>query len=592
MAGIPENILKVEETVRGEVSPENLKLHVDHLCSLGEKLAGTQEEVKACGYIVDRLKEAGVEAQVHEFESYVSHPLSASFRVDFPSKLEVEGVGVSFGISTPEAGLSAEVVHVGAGNEEDYFGLDVKGKIVLVDKLPSPQRGVNAAKFGAAAMVAMSEGMMKHKMIVTPVWGNPSLAEKNRIPRIPVVSISGDDGAALKELAKSGQLRGTVRTDNFEGWRTLRIPVAEIKGTEPEFLLVGGHYCSWFDGATDNATGNSCMIELAKLLQKNRSALRYGVRLAWWPGHSHGRYSGSTWYADAFWQELFDRGIVYFNIDSPGVKGATVYVPRHQMAEISDFNEGCVAELTDWSTVKTREAQLALGRRTGKYINTTRPSRAADQSFWGIGLTSLGVYSMLPPDHPDRRQDVGGSGGAWWWHSIDDTADKADPAILAQDTRLYLSIILRMAGAEVLPFDFRPAVQDYLDALKEYQEEAGQWLPLAELIRDAEALMVKAEALKTRSEETGGSGSREINRFFLRLARVLNPCLYTEVQPWDQQPALATRLLPDLTLSLELKRMDPGSSDFKFLRTQLSRKVSKIRHYVLEAGRMIEAYLG
>ena len=517
MPAISQENMKLEEAARAEVAPELLRAHVDYFCSLGEKLAGSQEEIKACNYIIDQLKKAGVEAQVQKFDSYVSHPISASFEVDFPSKLKIEGVGVSFGISTPEAGFSAEVVHVGAGNEEDYLGLDVKGKIVLVDKLPSPARGANAAKHGAAAMVAMSEGIMKHKMIVTPVWGNPSLAERDLIPRIPVVSISGDDGAVLKKMALSGELRGTVKTENFEGWLTLHIPVAEIKGREPEFLLVGGHYCSWFDGATDNATGNSCMIELAKLLKKNQDSLRYGVRLAWWPGHSHGRYSGSTWYADAFWQELYDRGIVYFNIDSPGVKGATVYVPRHQMAEVSDFNEGCVSELTDWSTVKTREAQLALGRRVGKYINTTRPSRAADQSFWGIGLTSLGVYSMLPPDHPDRRKDVGGSGGAWWWHSIDDTADKADENILAQDTKLYLSIILRMATATVLPFDFRPAVQDYLDSLKEYTEEAGQWLPLAELTEDTEALMKKAEALKAKSDEMGEEGSAELNRFFLRL---------------------------------------------------------------------------
>ena len=472
MHKIPDVLLKLEKAARDEVSPENLKAHVDYFCSLGEKLAGTEEEAKACRYIVDQLQEAGLACEVHEFESYVSHPLSASFAVDFPTQLEIQGVGVSFGISTPAEGLSAEVVHVGAGGEADYYGRDVCGKIVLVDKLPSPERGVRAAEAGAAAMVAMSEGMMKHKMIVTPVWGDPSLAEKDRIPRIPVVSISGDDGVVLKKLAKSGELRGTVKTKNWEGFRTLRLPVTEIQGTEPEFVLAGGHYCSWFDGATDNATGNSCLIELAKILKKNQSALKYGVRIAWWPGHSHGRYSGSTWYADTFWQDLFDHGIVYFNIDSPGVKGATVYVPRHQMAEISEFNEGCVSELTDWNTVKTREAQLALGRRVGKYINTTRPSRAADQSFWGIGLTSLGVYSMLPPDHPDRRRDVGGSGGAWWWHSIDDTADKADAGVLTQDTRLYLSIILRMVTATVLPFDFSHTAQDYLDSLKEYEEES------------------------------------------------------------------------------------------------------------------------
>jgi hypothetical protein len=371
---------------------------------------------------------------------------------------------------------------------------------------------------------------------------------------------------------------------------TLRLPVAEIKGREPEFILVGGHYCSWFDGSTDNGTGDSCLIELAKLLQQHKDRLTYGVRLAWWPGHSHGRYSGSTWYADTFWQDIFDHGIVYFNIDSPGVKGATVYVPRHQMAEVSEFNEACVAELTDWSTVKTFEAQLALGRRHGKYANATRPSRAADQSFWGIGLTSLGVYSMLPPDHPDRDQNVGGSGGAWWWHSEYETIDKMDKNILAQDTRLYASIITRLATADVLPLNFEVTVQDYLDALKEYEEEAGQWLPLKDVITKANVLKQKAQDLKTATDGLSEEKAVAANRFLLRLARILNPCLYTEVQPFDHQPALATKFLPDLAPALRLKTMDPASNDFQFLVAQLHRKINKVTHTILEAERYIDSW--
>jgi Iap family predicted aminopeptidase len=383
MAHIPNQILKIEQAARDEVSRENLQTHIDYLCSLGEKLAGTEEEVKACQYIVDKLTESGLKTTVYEFESYISHPISASFSTYHPEEREVEGVGVSFGVSTPDQGLSAEVVHVGSGTEEDYKGLDVNGKIVLVDKLPNPERAVVAIQHGAAAMVTMSEGHMRHKMIVTPVWGTPSLEDKEKIPRIPVVSISGDDGAPLREMAKAGALKGTVRTKNREGWMTLRLPVTEIKGARPEFILVGGHYCSWFDGATDNVTGDSCLIELARILKRYEASFKFGVRLAWWPGHSNGRYSGSTWYADTFWQDLYDNGIVYFNIDSPGVRGAAVYVPRHQMGEITEFNERCVAELADWSTVTRPEAQLAIGTRAGRYINPTRPSRAADQSFWG-----------------------------------------------------------------------------------------------------------------------------------------------------------------------------------------------------------------
>jgi len=592
MVQISEETRQLENSAREDVSPENLKAHIDYLCSLGEKLAGTEEEAKASRYFVDRLAEAGLETTVHEFESFVSHPIRAGFSIYFPKKVDVEGVGVSFGVSTPEQGFSAEVMYVGTGTDAEYEGKDVKGKIVLVDKLPSPERAVAAVKNGAAAMVAMSEGHMRHKMIVTPVWGTPSLDEKDRIPRIPVVSISGDDGAPIREMARAGTVRGTVKTENREGWMTLRVPVTEIKGARPEYVLVGGHYCSWFDGGTDNVTGNSCLIELARILKKYEGSLKYGIRIAWWPGHSNGRYSGSTWYADTFWQDLYDNGIVYFNVDSPGVKGAAVYVPRHQMGEVSEFNEGCVAELTDWSTVTSPEAQLAIGRRAGRHINSTRPSRAADQSFWGIGLTSLGVYSMLPPDHPDRRKEVGGSGGAWWWHSIDDTADKTDAAVLAQDTRLYISIILRLATANLLPFDFTVVAQDYLDALKEYQDEAGAYLPIDRLVKSAERLKEKAAALHSKAGGLSGDAADRMNRFFLKLARTLNPTLYTSVSPFRQQPALGTRFIPDLTPALDLKGMNPESDNFKFLKAGMIRAINKVDFHLLEAIRMIDHVSG
>ena len=163
-----------------------------------------------------------------------------------------------------------------------------------------------------------------------------------------MVSIAKTDGDPIVEAAGHGPVRATLIADTFEGWRTLRLPVAELAGKEPEFVLVGAHYCSWFDGSTDNVTGDSCLLELARILKQYDGKLRYGIRFAWWPGHSHGRYSGSTWYADTFWHDLHDHAIAYFNIDSPGVKGATVYVPRHQMAEVADFNEQMTTEITGW----------------------------------------------------------------------------------------------------------------------------------------------------------------------------------------------------------------------------------------------------
>jgi len=440
-------------------------------------------------------------------------------------------------------------------------------------------------------MISMSAGKQRHKMIITPIWGTPEFEQVNNIPRVPVVSIAKTDGDPLVAALQAGPVRATLITDTFEGWRKLRLPTAELIGREPEFALVGAHYCSWFDGSTDNVSGDACVLELARVLKHFEGKLRYGIRFAWWPGHSHGRYSGSTWYADTHWHELSDNAIVYFNIDSPGVKGATVYVPRHQMAEVATFNETMTTEVTGWSTMTSANAQLALGRRGDKYVSPTRPSRAADQSFWGIGVSSMSVYSMLTPDDANRDPNVGGSGGAWWWHSEHETIDKFDAGILGQDTRLYASILLRLATASVLPFKVAAIADDFQDSLKEYAEEAGRFLPLGQLIAEVDALKGRLQRLEAECAAlTDERATAAANRLFLRLARTLNPVLYQACSPFEHDPALGSRALPSLAPALRLRTMNPDSDVFKFTVVGLRRRINRVRHQVLEAMREIDLF--
>ncbi len=580
-------MVDLTKSAREKVSSEDLEATVANLCSLGEKISGSEEEKKACDYLVSKLKSYGYTPTVHEFDSYISYPRSATLKIHAGGKtLDVSAVGVAFGLSTGPDGVTDDIVFAGQGNDADYVGKDVRGKIVLITKLPSPNNALAAATAGAKGLICMSAGKQRHKMIITPVWGTPEFEQAKKIPRVHVVSISKLDGDKIVEQMKKGAVRATLIADTFEGWRRVRLPMAELKGEEPEFALVGAHYCSWFDGSTDNVTGDACVLELARVLKQFEGKLRYGLKFCWWPGHSHGRYSGSTWFADTFWHDLYDHGIVYFNIDSPGVKGATVYVPRHQMAEVSEFNEAMTTEVTGWTTLKSSTAQLALGKRGDKYVSSTRPSRAADQSFWGIGLSSMSVYAMLTPDDANRDHNVGGSGGAWWWHSEHETLDKFDPAVLVQDTKLYASILLRLATAEMLPFKLAAIASDYLDSLREFEEEAGNFLPLKPLILEVEKLREKLAAFDARASKlTSPLETAAENRRILRIARLLNPVLYQVCSPFEHDPALGSRALPSLTPALKLKLLNPDGDAFKFTVVGLKRRINQISHQLREAER-------
>jgi len=534
----------IDADARSLVSPEDLTATVKYLCSLGEKVSGSAEEEKACAYLVERLKSYGYEPVVHVFDSYVSYPRATALTVQGRERYELPVVGVAFGLSTPPEGVTAEIVFAGAGDKAGFAGKDVRGKIALVTKLPSPNNALEAANAGALGMICMSAGKQRHKMIITPVWGTPEFDQTKKIPRLHVVSISAVDGKRIEEDLKKGPVKATLVCDVFEGWRKVRLPTVEIKGKEPLFSLVGAHYCSWFDGSTDNVTGDACVLELARVLKQFDGKLRYGLRFCWWPGHSHGRYSGSTWYADTYWRDLRDNAIVYFNIDSPGVKGATVYVPRHQMAEVSEFNEAMTKEITGWSTITSAKAQLALGKRGDKYV------------------------------------------------SAHETFDKYDPEILAQDTRLYASILARMATAEVLPFNLAMIAQDYLDSLREFDESAGDALPFKELIASVKALQEKLKALHAHCAAlTGDARTHAANQVFLRIARALNPVLYQVCGPFEHDPALGSRALPSLGPALTLSAMEKESDAYRFTIVGVRRRMNHVANQIEEAVRLADEFM-
>jgi hypothetical protein len=294
------------------------------------------------------------------------------------------------------------------------------------------------------------------------------------------------------------------------------------------------------------------------------------VRLAWWPGHSTGRYSGSTWYADTHFRELRERCLGYLNIDSPGVRETEIWDCRYNMGEIEHITGAVVRQLS------------------GQEPNIRRPLKAGDQSFLGVGLPSLGAFRMLPVDHPDRKA-VGGCGGAYWWHSPEDTLDKADANILAEDCRIYVTICARMCGPAAHPYNFIPAANDFRTQLAELDSVAGEHLDLAGVIDAAEGFAQAAELAAGRGP---GSDIQWYNQTLMAVSRMINPALFTIAGPFEMDPALQLPILPGLAPLRELAAHDPSSDEHRFLWTQLIRQRNRIEEALLMATGLLESLEG
>ena len=578
-----------EEALRDAVSAERLQAHLNRFDTLFRD-SGTADERAAAEYIRDTLAAEGIRTQILTFDSLVSWPRAGTLHVldaDGNPQREITVRTRSFGAATAEGGVVAELIHVPFERPEpgamifshravagDYSGLDVRGKIVLsMDGGPDGIR--RAEERGALGHIHIwpSDETVVHEMIGTSVWGTPTPDSAKRLPNIPVLGVTNADGEALAEECAAGSVQVRITSDVHTAWMELPLVIADIEPGQPDgdgrFLLVGAHIDSWYEGITDNATGDASLIEMARVLHAQRDGLRHGVRFGWWPGHSTGRYSGSTWYADTAFADLREHCLGYLNIDSPGVRETEVWDCRYNMGEIEHITGAVVQALS------------------GQVPNIRRPLRAGDQSFLGVGLPSMGAFRMLPADHPDRKA-VGGCGGAYWWHSPEDTLDKADATILAEDTRIYVTMAARMCVPAVHPYDFRASAADFTTTLAELQQVIGDRFDLTTAIAAAKRYANAAASVANAASTATPADAAHWNHTVLRVTRVINPALFTIDGPFEMDPALQLPVLPGLAPLRELATLEPSSSEARFLATALVRQRNRIVSALVAAVELLD----
>jgi hypothetical protein len=545
------------------------------------RLSGTKEELESFDYVEGELRQMGLETNRHTGWAYISLPESAELSVE---GRDVPAITHSMVPNTPESGLRLPLVYVGKGMKDDYSSQDVRGKIALIDGIAIPGKVQTAEEAGAVACIFANTDEHVHEMIVSTVWGSPTPETRDELPRIPVVSVGAAGGAILKEALREHifptvHLQARVST----GWKEIPTLTAQIDGKEePEkFVLFSGHIDSWHYGAMDNGSANALMLETLRGLVPHRDTLRRSLRLAFWSGHSHGRYSGSTWYADNFWEDLHHNCVLHLNADSPGGRGATVMTEGQAMAE----TRRCAADVV-----------LAL---TGEEFNGARFGRSGDQSFMSQGIPSLFMFvSEQPPGQDESAGDVAellgglgakGGGVGWWWHTTEDTVDKIDPEFLARDTRIYAAVAYRFLSNMLLPLDVQASAEELLSHLRNWQEKAKGRLDLSSAISRAEEVADLAARLQARldaAEDGIELGvARALNEAVRRAERGLVRLNYAKSDLFDQDPALGQPPVPLLMPIDELLLSEPGSDAAHENLTLLVRRQNRIFHELSQIRR-------
>jgi hypothetical protein len=510
------------------------------------KLSGTADERRSMEYVQARLEGFGYRCRMLTHDAYISLPGAARVVADGQS---LKAITHSFSVAGCVGG---RLSYVGDATEAEFSRRDLRGHIVLVEGIASPAAAARAARAGAAGQLHISPHEHLHEMCISPVWGSPSASTLAAMPATVTCTISRDDGAALRERLAGGEAAVvTLAADVDTGWRSTPILEADMDGPAADgpFILFSGHHDTWYYGVMDNGSANATMIECARVLAQQRAQWRRGFRLCFWSGHSHGRYSGSAWYADNYWEELDRRCAVHVNVDSTGGVGASV------MTE-----SGVAAELAPLAARSIRaETNLAhAGRRLG---------RNSDMSFWGIGIPSMfGALSYQPAGDLRMRNDLG-----WWWHTPEDLLDKIDEANLVRDTRVFVRTLWALLTDPVLPLDYPAHAAGLLEELGRLEQALAGRLDIA-------PLRARAAALR---DVVGVTDDKAL----MAASRALVPLDYTTGDRFSHDPALPQAPWPVLDPIRALARADAVMVPFS--RVDAIRARNRVLHALDQAGRAL-----
>ena len=543
-----------------------------------DRTSGREGERRGAAVLEEKLRAYGVRYVRHEMRAYLSWPGSASLEAVAPEAIALRAITHAFAAKTPPEGVTGEALFLPRTAEDDQtpLGAEARGRIVIAQGLISPESAWRAQQAGALGLVHVNDTDILHEMITTTIWGTPTATSAVRIPAIPVVSISKSDGDRLRAAATKGPLKLRIKAEVAQGWTTIPLVVAEIKGRSADFALVATHIDAWYAGMTDTAGTVASILEMARVLQKHAGELERGVRFAWWPGHSFGRYAGSTWFADRFWGDLDEHCVAYTNLDGSGRRGS-------QMERVY---AGSWPGITEWS----RDSAKGLTGKEpeGGSASLFRPNRDSDSAFQGLGIPE---FEIGVPGPPDGHPDVEPSGLIRYWHTANDTLDKIDPKALELDTRYRVAQLFDLVTRPALPLRLGPIVNAYAAAVAELAKAAGTGFDLTstqKAIADLGVVAVRLDAVRP-SDRPEQNAAR--NGLLVRLTHRLNARLYTKAGRFDQDPAVTLKVLPLLAPAAELPALPKDSDARGFLETELVRGKNAVEATLREATREAERFL-
>lgn len=260
---------------------------------------------------------------------------------------------------------------------DDYAGLDVKDKVVLVLRYEPAgfaaksgnqgltnhaqfiTKAINARNHGAKAIILANGKLNEGEQDLLTRFGSVNGPESVGILFLQVKNSVADvwlhaAGSSLKEaedkinsatkpvsFALPEAIRASVSVGIENTRATVNNVLAYLPGKTDEYIILGAHYDHLgrgnFDslapsqigqihpGADDNASGTAGLLELARLLSPLKGQLQRGILFASFAGEELGLLGSAAWVKES--TKPLDKAVAMLNMDMIGrIQAGKVYI--------------------------------------------------------------------------------------------------------------------------------------------------------------------------------------------------------------------------------------------------------------------------
>jgi N-acetylated-alpha-linked acidic dipeptidase len=359
-----------------------------------------------------------------------------------------------------------------------------RGAITYDFMVPGDPLTPGWASVPGAKRIPVEEAVSIPKIMALPLsWhdAKPLLAQMDG-PVAPT-DWQGQDwqgGLPIKYHLGGQRVRVHVKIEMDNSTQPYYVVEGRIRGAQlpDEWIVLGNHRDAWVFGGVDPSSGTASMMELTRALGKLAKAgtrPRRTLVFCSWDGEEVG-LTGSTEWGEQFADELRSKAVAYINVDSstsgPNFHGQAVASLAPMLVETSrtlrDPSGKTLYEA--WKESSTRERREAKQSEevTDSNLADTRIGSGSDHTVFlnFVGMSILGLQFDGPYGVYHSAYD-----DFFWMNHFGDPGYRYHTLM----SQLWGVLALRLANADLLPFDFASYATNIRQFVNELSKEKNMW---------------------------------------------------------------------------------------------------------------------